>query len=183
MTASEWIGGTLIPTLTAAQYLGLALVTAIIAGALSLEHYAVGRRAWPKRHYYAIGLVTVMGPLLLWAGIQRLQLNVGTGLLLVVAGCLSGAPDWLLLQRRERRLAIAWKGMMERNRQLGTDLARARLVADYRNAERIDGMVEGLGFALGCMRSDLNDMQTITRHLEPLLVRFLDICEDGVDEL
>jgi len=178
----DFMGEQLVPTLDLGQYLGLALVTAIIAGALSLEHYSVGRRGWPKRHYYAIGLLTDAGILLAWAGIERVQLNIGTAMLLLFAGCLAGVPDWILLYRRERRLAIAWRAMVRRNERMAADLAKALLLAKPRDRERICDMVEGLGFALGCMRSDLQDMKTIVGHLEPVLERFMALVDDEEGE-
>ena len=179
---SEWIATNLIPPMSIGEWLGLALVTAIVAGALSLEHYAVGRKAWPKRRYYAIGLLTVAGPLLLWAGVERIGFNLGTGLLLLGAGCLAGLPDWILLRRREARLLTAWRAMVERNRRMASDLARARLVADYRTAELLDDMIIGVGFNLGCMKSDLEALEVLSSQLRPALERFLVLFEDAEDD-
>lgn len=178
----EIMGEHLVPTLNVCQYIGLGMITAIIGISLSLEHYAIGRRAWPRRYYYAVGLVTDAGLLLAWAGVERVTMNLGTAALMLLAGCLAGLPDWLLLQRREKRLAIAWREMIKRNEKLAGDLARAMLVVKARDRARIQDMVEGLGFALGCMRQDLDDMQIIAGHLEPLLAQFLAIVDrDGTE--
>jgi len=178
----ELLGEHIIPTLSPGQFLGLALVTAIIAGALSLEHYALGRRCWPRRHYYAIGLLTDAGLLLAWAGIEQVQLNLGTAALLLFAGCLAGVPDYLLLQRRDKRLMQAWREMVDRNGRLAARLAKLMLLGNHRVRNQVTDLVESLGFVLGSMRKDLEDMQILVRNLEPLLSEILAVCQDGEED-
>lgn len=128
----------------------LVRATALVAGALVVEHYAViliGRllnkrsgateRAdgWgpPARFNYAVGLVTDAGGLLLWAGLLGVAMTPLVAAVLLVAMGAAGGPDFIIHLLEERRA-----------RELQAERERAEAEARAAEARETAGELEEL---------------------------------------
>ena len=148
----------------------LAAATVIIAGALVVEHELTGRRHWPERWYYAEGLVTVLGGLLLWAALVGVTMSWTVAAAMLLAGCASGGPDWLLIRAESQRRAAGWEALEKQNADLA---ARLQLLMTKRTNScyfhRLRDMIESLAFAAGTIAQEREYMDTIEGHAERLL--------------
>ena len=155
----------------------LALTTVLIAAALVAEHYLTERGLGvPRQVNYAIGLVTVLAGILLWAAIRQVTVTWVVAGAMLASACASGIPDFLILyredqQRREDELRRQgqWQQLAREHGTLARELALMRLVGDSLRYSKAHDLAESLAFIYGDMRRDIADLQTVAGQLEPLL--------------
>ena len=173
-------------TLTLTDLWTLALTTAIIAGALVLEHVYTGNRGWPARFYYAEGLITVLIGLLAWAALRRITITPLNGLLILIAAALSGAPDFLILwhedrkrAQHERDRAAAWTALEATNAELAAQLAVLLSKPTNNNyMRRLREMIETAAFTTHAIRQERQLIELAETQADTLLQQIRDIVGD-----
>jgi len=155
----------------------LGIATVMMAGALLLEHEYTGRRHWPEQWYYAEGLLTVLVGLLAWAALVQVTVTWEVAIAMLLAGCASGGPDFLVIhaegRRREAeacRRQAAWDALERQNAELASQLQvllTKRTNSNY--FHRLRDMVESFAFAAGTIAQEREYMDGIGGHAEQML--------------
>lgn len=154
--------------LTAADLWTLAMATAIIAGALLLEHVAFGKTL-SKENRYAMGFLTDAGILLAWGAIRDIHLDPVAALLILATGCVAGVPVYVVLHREQARELAQWNYLVETNRALASELALLQVAGNGHRYSRAHDLIESICFIHGGVAKDLTDMQLLVSQLQPLL--------------
>lgn len=154
----------------------LAVATVAIAGTLLLEHSAVKGRDVPRRLSYAIGLVTVLGGLMLWAALLQVTVTAHVSVAMLLAGCASGIPDFLVLWREQVQSERKWQALEATNAELAAQL---RLLlskpVNSKYMSRLRQMVETAAFATASMRQERELIEVAERQAEALLAEIQEI--------
>jgi len=172
------------------EFASLALAAVCIAAFLVCEHYLVGRRV-PLQVNYALGLVTDMGGILFWAALRGVAVTPLLSVGMLVAACLAGAPDFLILcleahnerqeQEHQRREAegrqeqerAAWRQLAQDHAELAGRLALMQVSGNAHRYSRAHDLLESVLFLRGGIRQDLADMRLVAGQLEAILAEVM----------
>lgn len=162
--------------------LSLALTVAIIMAVLLVEHEMFSRR-FPVQVNHAMGIVTDMGGLLLWASIVGIVPPL-VAVAMMAAAALAGVPVFAWYwheqeigrqqraaeaQRKEDAHRAAWEKLYRENGKLAGRVARLTMTAHPTQYSRAHDLLETISFLRGGIRQDLNDLAVLVGQLEPLL--------------
>ena len=162
--------------------LALGFTVAIITAALLVEHELFSRR-FPVQVNHALGIVTDMGGLLLWASIVGIIPPL-VAVAMMAAAALAGAPVFAWYwheqeverkeqaaeaQRKEAEHRAAWERLYRENGKLAGRLARLTMTANQTQYSRAHDLLESIAFLRGGIHQDLNDLALLVGQLEPLL--------------
>lgn len=160
-------------SLTAEALLTLIIAVGAIAAALIVEHILTGHRGWAPRWYYAEGLVTVLIGLAAWLAVEEVTVDLFTAILIVVAGCVSGVPDFILLRSEQQRERDArWQQLAALNQDLAARLALLERLGGGPNSHacrRLQELSETMSFALGAAKLEIDQLELFLGQATPIL--------------
>ena len=164
------------------DWLTLAFTTFAIAMTLIVEHFITERGLkFPPQGNYALGLLTDMGGVLIWAAIRGKTLTPDVAVAMMCAACIAGIPEFILLTREQRAERRAWRALVRQNQDQAARLALMKQL-NGRGYRQFRDFREGMTFALGAAQIEMETLKVFQDQLEPLLRPFIEEAEQATAE-
>jgi plasmid stabilization system protein ParE len=154
----------------------LGATSALIALALVIEHYLVRPFHLPEQWLYALGLVTDMGGLLVWAACRSVTITWPVATVMLLAGCLAGSLDAALHFLEQAEARKRWAELETANAELVAQLRLLRSKpVNSRYLRRLREMVETAAFTAAALRRERELIQQVETQASDLLVQVKEI--------
>ena len=157
------------------DWLTLGATCALIALALVIEHYVVKPFHLPEQWLYALGLVTDMGGLLVWAACRSVTITWPVALVMLLAGCLAGSLDAALHFLEQAEARKRWAELETANAELVAQLRLLRSKPVNIYLRRLREMVETAAFTTAALKRERELIQQVETQASDLLVQVKEI--------